>query len=1241
MTAVLWRARTNTRADSGSDPQRGRSATFTCGVVRCPPLGVMVVVGLMSLCAWCVAEEPRLDRATEPIDPAATRKVSVAREFLAAKQWSNAIDLIGQLARSDARALVRIAPDRCVPGRVAARVLLRSLGAEGLAVYRQRVDPAAKARYAEARESGDRELLEQLVGDQFASSVTDDALWLLGELAFEDGDFVAAREAWRMLVPSTAFATSPDEPVIPPAYEVYPDPQFALADVRARLILCSIHSGELDRAGRELARYRADHGEARGRLAGQDGLWIDLLSAELTLADETESQATNRTDGALAGLLNSGCRTLGETADRTGLGSAAPDVGAPVWSAFWPKSFAFPEGAGIGPRRSGPVAPYHVVVANDLVFGCDEQSVFAWKLRSGQPAWGENNPAAGAVGDVPGPPGAAAEPARRPPHELFVLTGEGQGVPLFRDRMMLAGRPTFSVTVDSGRLYARLGEITKGRVAQPIPASYLVCLDVGEGEGKFLWASEPRDLDPTSADWVFEGSPVAEGARLYIGLRQPGAKPKAAIACVSAETGKVVWFREVVTAGPEWQSVEGQPILEVTHEPLTLADDRVFYTTHLGVVVALAAGTGDWLWSWSYPRETAETVGEYGLRKRYAPSPAVYRHGRLFVAPSDAGAIYCLDGKTGLKLWGSEHLGRVRSLLGADSQRLIASGPDLWALDLDTGKSLWRHSATDPSDEAFGRGCLAGTQVLWPLRDRILAFDRATGRQERLWPLLPRGISEGGNLVTAGGLLLISTPSRLYAVGDQPGRAPLTKETAARETVIPKTGEPVGRPRQRSSLSPVVWQKDMPVMKTPRGAFLNQAWEIERDAASRFELIRGEPDEGEATGASASDREALVELSRGVERIDLKTGATQWFLPTVGAPDSVTVTREGWLVRTPRAALVVDGVTGQLLQTKSRDSEGALGSDRGVPPGRVRQRFPIGTNSSHGRELVALRWPDELVELGAGAMPSRWSGVSPDDVVDATPLAWSTQGRVTWGLVTQSGAAWSVRPGEPRPIAYRGVVSNARAAAYWLPVESALEEPTPNTSLPAEDVGYLVKDGTQLAAVRLVSGEELWSREIGYGPALPRDSVRRFPGRAISPAYRTSASKTGNVSGKTRGATDSVQATAVEDATSAGARGDVILAVRNGIVSGWRAATGERLFDRVVGTTDSTWRIVWESHEPVVARTNGDLAEFWRLDAATGRPVQRITPPFPPGTIRWQATEQGAVLLGQHTASGWITALGK
>ena len=169
----------------------------------------------------------------------------------------------------------------------------------------------------------------------------------------------------------------------------------------------------------------------------------------------------------------------------------------------------------------------------------------------------------------------------------------------------------------------------------------------------------------------------------------------------------------------------------------------------------------------------------------------------------------------------------------------------MWALALDTGDRLWRHSATDPSDEAFGRGCLAGTQVLWPLRDRILVFDRATGRQERLWPLLPRGISEGGNLVTAGGLLLISTPSRLYAVGDQPGRAPLTKETAARETVVPRTVERVGRPRQRLALSPVVWQKDVPVVKSARGAFLNQAWEIERDATRIFAA-------SQATGASTA-----------------------------------------------------------------------------------------------------------------------------------------------------------------------------------------------------------------------------------------------------------------------------------------------------------------------------------------------------------------------------------------------------
>jgi hypothetical protein len=78
---------------------------------------------------------------------------------------------------------------------------------------------------------------------------------------------------------------------------------------------------------------------------------------------------------------------------------------------------------------------------------------------------------------------------------------------------------------------------------------------------------------------------------------------------------------------------------------------------------------------------------------------------------------------------------------------------------------------------------IAGQEVFWPTRERIYAFDVASGQQTRepidIGPLT----SVGANLVAADGWLLVVGQDRMTALGPKPAPKPQPQETDVVETV--------------------------------------------------------------------------------------------------------------------------------------------------------------------------------------------------------------------------------------------------------------------------------------------------------------------------------------------------------------------------------------------------------------------------------------------------------------------------
>lgn len=772
-------------------------------------------------------------------DNAAIKKLGAARDFLAAGQWNDAIELLRQIADQHGDNVAPTSDGRFINVQTYCDMLLSGMGPEGLKLYRTRIDPQARKWFEAGRADRDEELLRKVVQRAFASSYGDDALLLLGEWACERGDLAQARNYWQMLVPHDRAAAA-GEPV--PAL-AYPDTPLDQPSIRARLMLCSLLQGNVSRARAELQDLKRQFPEAIGEIAGQTGNLVKILSAA---ADEAEKADVAPDSPDIS--------TFAFNPQRNKVLPMAIDVGAVQWQV---DLVNFPK-AGHG-KASAPVFPdrdrspalealwYFPVVYNEIVFLCDEASIYAWNLRTGKPAWpvGESQetsstdstdavPSADEIradgapagdADVAHPPVAnppAAKPpvtkqpvARTPAAKTPVpksrvpqarlkikppldadedtvqnpelppgISGRKTGSAAESTRSALqdaariftlpadqhrswpdntAGIPRFTLTIDQGRLYARVGAIPSQVQHTP---STLVCLDVEQGEGKLVWMVEGDKLHQGGESWTFEGSPLAADGYVYVALRRNKPRPQANVACLDAETGRLIWNRKVCIGLDLWGHVQ-----EISQQLLTLAEDRLYYCTNMGAVAALDARDGVLRWVQTYRHLDADQNGAALNRsQKYGPNPCLFHDGSIYVAPTDFDHILAFDAETGVQKWTAANRGEVPALLGANRGKLIVAGDDLRALDLETGEQAWPAKGgmrqSDPEGRSYGRGLLAEGLIYWPTREELLIVDQETGALKRRLSLTVPHRQGGGNLAIAHGFLLVAQHDRLTAFCD-------------------------------------------------------------------------------------------------------------------------------------------------------------------------------------------------------------------------------------------------------------------------------------------------------------------------------------------------------------------------------------------------------------------------------------------------------------------------------------------
>jgi outer membrane protein assembly factor BamB len=594
-----------------------------------------------------------------------------------------------------------------------------------LAIYRRRVDPIAERLWDSWAATGEPADLEQLAERYFFSSRGADAVWTLGQLAWSAGDWESAEGWWRQLL------TEPLDPSDDLGRR-YPDPPQSSVDVLARCLLCRVWSGRLSPEA-ALARYGDRLGDAAGRLAGRDGLWRELLVE----AWREPSQPPWSLGGAVTSYAG--------TAKRDGRALRDVDLGGELWSV----KLEFP----LIPRAAGaalfapqqPLACYPAVV-EDVVYLNDGGRIWAWNLLTGTPAW-----------DV----GLTNRAVLYPPVPPETIRGPARPV---------RGEPLWTVTLGGGRLYAVMGS----PVTTPTPLemrdvdSELIALDVSTGEGKLAWSLTADDIsrqlrttEDAAPTWMWEGTPVLLGTRLYGVLARRRPQLEWSVVCLDAASGRLLWHRSVGMSRP----APPEPFNLASHLLLTADRAGLYLATQWGAIAALDPATGALRWVVTY--ESDPLADRRRRPGATAAPPALLVGDRLYVAPTDSRELFCLEARGGAVVWQQTLGERIEHLLGVEQGTLVVAGRSLFGLAADTGTRRWSLESAEPEAQGYGRGWMTATSVYWPTRESLLQVEVARGRILREQPLATADSGrQGGHVVIAGGVVLVTGADRITAYGE-------------------------------------------------------------------------------------------------------------------------------------------------------------------------------------------------------------------------------------------------------------------------------------------------------------------------------------------------------------------------------------------------------------------------------------------------------------------------------------------
>jgi outer membrane protein assembly factor BamB len=787
-------------------------------------------------------------------DSDARRYLDQVEAHIASEQWTDAVDKLRQVIEQYGDQLVALETDaagheRFLSVRQYAHARLASLPIAARQAYRQAVDAQARQWFEEAQRTRDLSLLRRIETELFNSSWTDDALWLAGDWQLQAGEFAAARRSWSRLLPPL--------PEAPTSHELrFPDPSFEPVEVAARLVLVSILERDFDRARHELNEQVAGHAtltqalqETEGRLAGKSAPWGELLGQTLTEAQTWEEPRESAEWPTLGGSLTRTHRAP-HPLPIAGLAWDEP-VKLQAIAALPAAISEIYSRERVGELSRQPLSYFPVLVGDLLLvhhrptLKSDGQRcrdvILAINVNTGQPYWPVNEP---------------GRDANRHPAEIFATQSSLQ----FTHKSL--GLPRYTLTVFGTKLLARIGEPSTGWVGRRpdsvgVEQPTIICLDLA-AQGRLLWQRRVEE------GWTYDGTPIGQGDRVFVAMREEGARPQSHVACLDADDGRLLWRQFVCAAESRTQPGE----VEYTHNLLTLDDGMLFFNSNLGAIAALSAREGRVHWVTTYPRTEYINLNEPSGFYYRDVNPCVVSGETVYVAPAETPSVLALDRATGRIRW-SFDAPDTTHVLAATRDRLILGGKSLGILEIDSaspntpGKLLAQHFLPE-GPEGFGRGALAGNTIFWPTRGGIHIFNLDTTERIGRVDLAqdPAFRTTAGNLLVGGEQIIIAQHDRLIALSQfSPSLRSELERIAAKTPSDPRGWYDLARCEREMGLA----AEAAASFKRCRNAMSDNGWplgptrtEVE---AERFSSLLQAADDRLAAGEPRAGRD-LIEQAR-------------------------------------------------------------------------------------------------------------------------------------------------------------------------------------------------------------------------------------------------------------------------------------------------------------------------------------------------------------------------------------------
>lgn len=293
------------------------------------------------------------------------------------------------------------------------------------------------------------------------------------------------------------------------------------------------------------------------------------------------------------------------------------------------------------------------------------------------------------------------------------------GLVVAAGRVCVIESPTERLTatgLGGGFPFAQRGQVWNG-------GNRLVAYDM-KRHGAAAWR-----LPAAGAATWYLGAPLAVGNDLYVLAEEKG---EVRLELIDAGSGVVTWSQPLAEIEVD-QAVTnpGSSLRRMAGLSPALADGVLVCPLGVGTVIGIDVASRTLLWAHQY--RTTDTLpdggGLGGLRRLRSAGSAgedplpgrprdhfpVIADGRVFLAPSDAQEMVCLDLREGTPVWPEPVSGGMLIAGVVGRQALVMGGQGIEALDVESGKPRWKLPWRQVGGHPSGRGIVTPTSLLVPL----------------------------------------------------------------------------------------------------------------------------------------------------------------------------------------------------------------------------------------------------------------------------------------------------------------------------------------------------------------------------------------------------------------------------------------------------------------------------------------------------------------------------------------------